>query len=328
VTAPVPTHVRSPAKSPAARVVALVLGSFAVLALATLVGPSLGGARGEFVLVELRIPRTLVGALVGGTLALAGACFQTLFANPLATPSTVGTTAGATLGALTALALDLPGSGSFGATFIAAFAGAALASAAVAVIAASGRAHMTDVLLGGIAITLAAGALATGVQYVSDSRALIAAARWSLGHLQQVGYTGVLLLLPIVVPVWVALLALSRALQTFAFGEELAHARGVHVPRLRLLVLGAGSLAVAACVAWCGPIAFVGLIVPHLVRLVVGPALVRLLPLSLVTGAAFLVVCDALARSIVPGRELPVGVVTAALGAPTLVVLLLRARRE
>ena len=127
--------------------------------------------------------------------------------------------------------------------------------------------------------------------------------------------------------IWIVLLLLARALQTFAFGEELAHARGVHVPRLRLLVLGAGSLAVAACVAWCGPIAFVGLIVPHLVRLVVGPALSRLLPLSLVTGAAFLVVCDAVARSIVPGRELPVGVVTAALGAPTLVVLLLRARR-
>jgi iron complex transport system permease protein len=127
--------------------------------------------------------------------------------------------------------------------------------------------------------------------------------------------------------VWLALLLLSRALQTFAFGEELAHARGVNVPRLRLLVLGVGSLAVAACVAWCGPIAFVGLIVPHLVRLAVGPSLWRLLPLSLVAGAAFLVVCDAVARSIVPGRELPVGVVTAALGAPTLVVLLLRARR-
>jgi ABC-type Fe3+-siderophore transport system permease subunit len=314
--------------APKLRIAGLVLASLVLLALALFVGPSLGNERGDFVLFELRMPRIAVGALVGGTLALAGACFQTLFANPLATPSTVGTTAGATLGALTALAFDLPGSGSFGATFVAAFVGAALASAAVAAIAASGRAQITDVLLGGIAITLAAGALATGVQFVSDSRALIAAARWSLGHLQQVGYTGVLVLVPVVVPVWIGLLLLSRALQTFAFGEELAHARGVHVPRLRLFVLGLGSLAVAACVAWCGPIAFVGLIVPHLVRLAVGPALGRLLPLSLIAGAAFLVVCDAVARSIVPGRELPVGVVTAALGAPTLVVLLLRARRQ
>jgi hypothetical protein len=209
--------------SPALRVTGLVLASLVLLALALFVGPSLGNERGDFVLFELRMPRIAVGALVGGTLALAGACFQTLFANPLATPSTVGTTAGATLGALTALAFDLPGSGSFGATFVAAFVGAALASAAVAAIAASGRAQMSDVLLGGIAITLAAGALATGVQFVSDSRALIAAARWSLGQLQQVGYTGVLVLVPVVVPVWIGLLLLSRALQTFAFGEELAH---------------------------------------------------------------------------------------------------------
>lgn len=310
------------------RTVILVALSVGLLSLATLVGPSLGGPSGDFVFAQLRVPRVAVGALVGGTLALAGACFQTLFANPLAAPSTIGTTAGATLGALTALAFDIPGAGSFSATFVAAFAGAALASAAVAVIAASGRAQMTDVLLGGIAVTLAATALATGVQDVSDSRALIAAARWSLGHLQQVGYTGVLVLLPIVVPVWVALLLLTRALQTFAFGEELAHSRGVNVPRLRLLVLGLGSLGVAACVAWCGPIAFVGLIVPHLVRLVVGPSLVRLLPLSLVTGAAFLVACDAVARSIAPVRELPVGVVTAGLGAPAVILLLLRARRE
>ena len=312
---------------PVVKTAVLVAASVTLLALATLVGPSLGGEQGDFVFAQLRIPRALVGALVGGTLALAGASFQTLFANPLATPSTVGTTAGATLGALTALALDLPSSGSFGTTFVAAFAGAALASAAVAVVAASGRAQIGDVLLAGIAITLAAGALATGMQYVSDSRALIAAARWSLGALSQVGYTGVWVLAPIVVPVWVLLLLHARALQTFAFGEELAHARGVNVPRLRFVVLALGSLGVAACVAWCGPIAFVGLIVPHLVRLVVGPALGRLLPLSLVTGAAFLVACDAVARSLVPGRELPVGVVTAALGAPTLVVLLLRARR-
>ncbi|HEV8547549.1 MAG TPA: iron ABC transporter permease, partial [Polyangiaceae bacterium] len=197
----------------------------------------------------------------------------------------------------------------------------------VTLVARSGRAAMADVLLAGITVTVATGALSVGLQYVSDSRALVAAARWSLGQLPQVGYEGVLVLVPLVVPAWLLLLALGRALQTFAFGEELAESRGVNVPRLRTLVLAAGSLAVAACVAWCGPIAFVGLIVPHLVRRVVGPSLSRVLPLSLVTGAALLVVCDALARSVSPGRELPVGVVTAALGAPGLVVLLLRTRR-
>jgi iron complex transport system permease protein len=186
---------------------------------------------------------------------------------------------------------------------------------------------MADVLLAGITVTVATGALSVGLQYVSDSRALVAAARWSLGQLPQVGYEGVLVLAPFVVPAWLVILGQGRALQTFAFGEDLSESRGVNVERLRVLVLGAGSLAVAACVAWCGPIAFVGLIVPHLVRRVVGPALARVLPLSLVSGAAFLVLCDALARSVSPGRELPVGVVTAALGAPGLVVLLFRGRR-
>jgi ABC-type Fe3+-siderophore transport system permease subunit len=304
----------------------ILVGSLALLAFSVLVGPSLEGERGSFILWELRVPRVLVGALVGGTLGLVGACFQTLFANPLATESTVGTTAGATLGALGALALELPPAGAYPLLFVAAFAGALAASFAVALVASSGGARLGDVLLAGITVTLATSALSTGLQYVSDSHALIDAAKWSLGQLPQVGYAGVLLLAPIALPVWLGLLLSSRALQTFAFGEELAHARGVSVRRLRFVVLGLGSLAVAASVAWCGPIAFVGLVVPHLVRLAVGPTLGRVLPLSLVGGAAFLVTCDAVARSVVPGRELPVGVVTATIGAPSLVLLLFRAR--
>jgi iron complex transport system permease protein len=308
-----------------ARVSALIGLSLALMAVCVLVGPDLSGAQGSFILWQLRVPRVLVGALVGGTLGLVGASFQTLFANPLASESTVGTTAGATLGALVAIALALPGG--FSVVFGCACVGAALASASVTLVAGSGRASMGDVLLAGITVTVATGALSVGLQYLSDSRALVAAARWSLGQLPQVGYDGVLVLAPLVIPCWVALLACARALQTFAFGDDLAQSRGVNVPRLKRLVLGMGSLAVAACVAWCGPIAFVGLIVPHLVRRSVGPAQRRVLPLSLVTGGAFLVACDALARSISPGRELPVGVVTAALGAPGLVVLLFRSRR-
>jgi ABC-type Fe3+-siderophore transport system permease subunit len=308
------------------RIVALVVLSLALTAASVLVGPPLEGAQGDFILWQLRVPRMLVGALVGGTLGLVGATFQTLFANPLASESTVGTTAGATLGALFALALELPGG--FPVLFACSCAGAALASVSVTLVAGSGRASMGDVLLAGITVTVATGALSVGLQYLSDSRALVAAARWSLGQLPQVGYDGVLILAPLVVPCWLVLLALGRALQTFAFGEELAESRGVNVPSLRRLVLGAGSLAVAACVAWCGPIAFVGLIVPHIVRRSVGPAQRRVLPLSLAAGSAFLVLCDALARSLSPGRELPVGVVTAALGAPGLVLLLFNARRS
>jgi iron complex transport system permease protein len=186
---------------------------------------------------------------------------------------------------------------------------------------------MSDVLLAGIAVSLAASALATGLQYAADSRALFAASRWSLGQLPQVGYRGVALLAPVVLITSLLLFSQTRALAAFVVGEELAQAQGVNVRRLRLLVLCAASLSVAAIVAWCGPIAFVGLIVPHLVRLVVGAGVRSLLPLSALSGAAFLTLCDACARSIAPGRELPVGVLTAALGAPALILLIARARR-
>jgi ABC-type Fe3+-siderophore transport system permease subunit len=195
-------------------------------------------------------------------------------------------------------------------------------------LAASGKLSKNDVLLAGIAVTLAASALASGVQFASDARALVAAAQWSLGQLPQVGYRGVLLLGPFAVTTLVGLLALGRPLQNLALGEDLAQAQGVNVRRLRFLVLLIASLGVAACVAWCGPIAFVGLIVPHIVRLLIGPNLRSLLPLSFIGGAAFLVLCDAIARVALPGRELPVGVITAALGAPALVFLVSRSRRE
>lgn len=309
----------------------LLFGAAAV-ALAVLslwIGPSFQGDTRDFVLLELRLPRLLVGALVGATLSISGAAFQAVFNNALATPSTVGTTAGATLGALLALSLDV-GGGVLGVSLLtaSAFGGALVTTLLVSGLAASGRLSKNDVLLAGIAVTLAASALASGVQFASDARALVAAAQWSLGQLPQVGYRGVLLIGPFAATTLVGLLALGRPLQNLALGEELAQAQGVNVTRLRFLVLLLASLGVAACVAWCGPIAFVGLIVPHLVRLLLGPNLRTLLPLSFVGGAAFLVLCDALARVALPGRELPVGVITAALGAPALVFLVSRARRE
>jgi len=310
------------------RVVLIVIACLALLVAAVFVGPDLSGTQGEFIVWQLRLPRVLVGVLVGGTLALVGAVFQALFQNPLATSDTVGTTAGATVGALFALALDssrtvqgLP------LVTVCAFAGALAASLLVASFASSRQAHSSDVLLAGIAVTLATSALASGIQYISDSRALFAATQWSLGQLPQVGYRGVLLLVLPCVASSALLLLLTRPLQAFALGEELAHSQGVNVPRLRLFTLGLGSLGVAACVAWCGPIAFVGLIVPHLVRRLLGSSYRVLLPMSVCLGSALLVTCDLFARLIVPGRELPVGIVTAALGAPALVALVARGRR-
>jgi iron complex transport system permease protein len=309
------------------RILALAALSIVLIAGAAFVGEGMSGKHADFIFWQLRVPRVLVGVMVGATLALAGAVFQALFANPLAAPSTIGTTAGAAVGALFALVFDvftevqgLP------IVTLAAFAGAFAASSVVAMVASTGRARMSDVLLAGIAVTLAASALSSGIQYMADMRALFSAAQWSLGQLPQVGYDGAIVMAPFVLVSTVSMLALGRSLQALAIGEDVAAAQGVDVRRLRLLALVAGSLGVAAVVAWCGPIAFVGLIVPHIVRLLLGPSLRVLLPMSLLVGAAFLVACDALARVVFPGRELPVGVLTAAIGAPTLIALIARGK--
>ena len=299
-----------------------------VLCLAAIAAaPFAGGEPEGFVFWQLRVPRLLMAVLVGGTLSLVGACFQTIFGNPLAAPSTVGTTAGATLGALAALVLGTTSMvAGFPLVALAAFVGAMLVGLTISAVAASGRARVNDVLLVGIALSLAASALATGLQYTADMAAMFPAVQWSLGHLSQVGYDGVLMVLPFVAVTVIVLLAQTRALAALIGGEERAHSQGVDVRRVRTLTLGVGSLGVAACVAWCGPIAFVGLIVPHLVRRGVGSSLRVLLPMSLLVGAAFLALCDTAARLMIPGRELPVGVLTAAIGAPALIWLVAKRR--
>lgn len=314
-----------------ARVVIITLLCVGVVAASPWIGAPLHGDPGAFILYDLRIPRVLMAVLVGGTMSLVGACYQTIFANPLAAPSTVGTTAGATLGALlavvTAPAIGLADTSAIPLTAAFAFIGALIVSLAIAAIAASGRARVNDVLLAGIAISLAAGAISAGLQYSADQLQLYAAVQWTLGHLPQVGYRGVVMIAPFVAATWALLLTQSRGLQTLLGGEQRAHSQGVNVPWLRSMVLGVGALGVGACVAWCGPIAFIGLIVPHIVRMGVGASRRVMLPMSLVVGAGFLAACDTVARLAVPGRELPVGVVTSAIGAPLLVWLVVRQSR-
>ncbi|TVQ94659.1 MAG: ATP-binding cassette domain-containing protein [Deltaproteobacteria bacterium] len=290
------------------------------------IGLSLDAETGPFVLLELRLPRALLGAVIGGTLALTGAAFQAVLENPLATPSTIGTTAGASLGALAVLVL-LPAA-AVGSTTVAlgAFAGALFVSLAIASLATLRRFRTEELLLAGIAISLGAGAAITGLQLQADASATLASVRWSLGSLSIVGYERLIAVLPFAGLGSIAVLAQTGSLHSMVAGSERARTQGVDVVRTRTLVLGAGSLAVAGCVAVAGPIAFIGLVVPHLVRLFVGGGPRRLLWLSLIAGAGFLPLADGLARVAWPGRELPVGVLTAALGAPTLLALLWRRR--
>ena len=285
------------------------------------------GAR-DFILTQLRIPRVCMGALVGAVLGVTGAAYQTIFTNPLATPSTVGTSAGATLGALSVLVLAQGGQVvGLPILVVAAFVGATVASLLAIGVAASGRASSEDIILAGIAVTLAASALALGLQFQADINTTFAAVRWSLGSLMVVGFDRVLVFAPLAGVCVLLMLGQMRALGALASGAERARTQGVDVARVRALCLLGGALGVGAAVALCGPIAFVGLIVPHLVRRGVGASQRILLPCSVVVGAALLVVCDVLARTAWPGREIPVGVLTAALGAPALLVLLFGRRR-
>ncbi|MFY1828128.1 FecCD family ABC transporter permease [Myxococcus fulvus] len=311
-----------------ARLVVMLLLCGLVVVAAPFIGPPMPPDARDFILWQLRIPRTLMALLVGGTLSLVGAVYQSLFANPLAAPSTVGTTAGATLGALVAIVLGAR-SALWGLPLItaSAFAGALGVSLLVAAIAAGRGVRMNDLVLAGIAFSMAAGAISTGVQFSADSAELLAATRWTMGHLPQVGYQGIVALVPIAAVSVVGLLSLTRALEVFISGEEHAESQGVNVRVVRMASIGLGALGVAGCVAWCGPIAFVELIVPHIVRRVLGVSRRVLLPCSVIVGASFLALCDAASRVILPGREPPVGLVTAALGTPLLVYLVARKQR-
>ena len=279
----------------------------------------------EFIFWQLRLPRVLTGILVGSTLGVTGAAFQSLFGNPLATPSTTGTTAGASLGALAGMVL-LPSAWNMGGYLIVgtAFVGALSISIPVALFARSHRVRLEDVLLAGIALTLAAGAITTGLQFQADMATTYRAVQWSLGSLAQVGYNGTLGVLPFCLVAIIGLSLQTRALEALISGEEQAFSQGVSIEKVRTRVLVFGSVGVAASVAWCGPIAFVGLVVPHIVRLGLGNIRRILFPMSGVVGAAFLVFCDGVARSVFSGQELPVGVLTASLGAPLLIFLIFR----
>ncbi len=309
------------------RLLLLVITTIVVIAATPWIGARPEGEAGSFILNELRIPRTLMAAMVGGLLSMVGAVYQTLFANPLAAPSTVGTTAGAVLGALVALVLGWGTSVSgLPAVATAAFCGALVVTFLLAGLAAREQARIDDVLLMGVAISLAAGAISAGIQFTSDQVGLANVVRWTLGHLPQVGYKGIYLILPFFLLVVAVLLSQVRSLESLVAGEQLAFSQGVDVRRTRVLGLGVGALGVSAVVAWCGPIAFVGLIVPHITRRLLGTSRRLLIPGSLFCGSLFLVLCDLIGRSAIPGKEVPVGVITAALGAPTLIALIIRRR--
>ena len=284
---------------------------------------------------RLRWPRTLLALQVGITLALCGATFQTLFRNPLATPYTLGIASGGSLGALIAIKLGwevaLAGVSS---TAVSAFVGGLLIVGLVLLLARGARRLTSnELLLAGVTLGLFCSALMMVVTVLSDERQTFTMIRWMMGSLDSISHLRGTILWPLILPCWVVLIAWSGALNQYRLGDELAQTRGVPVVRLQFVSVLLCTLATAAVVASCGPIGFVGLVVPHIAGLLVGPDTRLSLPAAGLLGGAFLILCDWAAQlgmhwaGAVLGRELgsmvlPIGVVTAVVGVPVFLTLL------
>jgi iron complex transport system permease protein len=274
-----------------------------------------------------RLPRALAGALVGATLAAAGVVFQALLRNPLATPFTLGVSAGSALGAMLAITFRLHLSlWGVSAVTAASFAGALVAVAIVYAMArARHRGFSTNVLLlAGVTLNAFFSALILFVQYFADYTQTFRTVRWLMGDLDVAGYGAIVAALPLVAAALVAMAWLPRGLNLLSLGPESAAARGIDVHRAQRLAFVSASVATGAAVSLGGPIGFVGIVVPHLVRLIVGSDHRVVLPASAFFGAAFLVACDVVARTALAPMELPVGVVTSLVGGPFFLWLLLR----
>jgi iron complex transport system permease protein len=274
-----------------------------------------------------RLPRVLAGALVGATLASAGVVFQAMLRNPLATPFTLGVSAGASLGAMLAImfgaALTI---GPFSAVPLASFAGAAVASGIVYWLATPyGRAMSTSVLLlAGVTLNSFFSALIMFAQYLADFAQVYRAARWLMGDLDVGSFDPIVGAMPFVVAAFALFALLPSSLNLLSVGADAAAARGVDVARAQRIAFFSASLATTAAVSLAGPIGFIGIVVPHLVRLIVGVDHRIVLPASALFGAAFLVACDLVARTAIAPVEIPVGVVTAMIGGPFFLWLLVR----
>lgn len=273
---------------------------------------------------ELRLPRVLTAAAVGAGLAISGAVMQAITRNPLADPYLLGLSSGASLGAVAVLVLGvsvlLPA---------AAFLGALVALAATLLIAGSGSALTPSrMILAGIAVSSLGAALTSFVIFwtaTGDSyREIIS---WLLGSLAGARWPAVAIAVTAIVVIGIPLMIGGRVLDAFAFGDTSAAALGVSVARTRWVMLVGTALLTGGMVSVSGSIGFVGLILPHAVRLIVGAQHRALLPLAALSGAIFLIWCDTAARALFDPRELPVGIVTAVIGAPVFVLLLMRSRR-
>lgn len=282
----------------------------------------------ESTLWVVRFPRIVMALVVGAALAVAGAVMQAIFGNPLAEPGVVGVSSGAALGAATAIVVGASVLGVAGVA-VAAFLGGLVATLLVYVVSrAGGRTEVVTLLLTGIAVNAIAQAGIAFVLFVADSASREQIVFWQLGSLGGSLWSQVAVVAAVAVPGVLVALALARRYDLLALGERNARHLGVDVERLRLVSIVLVALLTGVAVAFTGIIAFVGLVVPHLIRMIIGPAHRGLVLASAVGGGALLVIADLLTRTLVAGAELPIGMLTSLVGGPFFFWLLYRQRRR
>jgi iron complex transport system permease protein len=281
----------------------------------------------QSVLSVIRLPRVLLAIIVGASLAVSGAAMQGLFRNPLADPGLIGITSGAALAVGIMIVLVGPVAGTFGlyGLSIAAFIGGLLASIIIFKIShLTGSFSVTYMLLAGIAINAVTGAGTGVLTYLSNDEQLRSLTFWTMGSLGGALWPSVLVAATVVIPSVLLLLKYAKQLNILLLGEQEAHYLGVDIKRLKLVVIMTTALSVGAAVAVSGIIGFVGLVVPHLIRLTLGPDHRLLIPASALLGAILLLIADTFARTAVSPAEMPVGIITSMIGGPFFLWLLMK----
>ncbi len=313
------------------KLIFITLSSFVVAFAAPWIG--LGDIKNEIVqqqiLLDIRLPRVLFAFVAGAGLSLCGMVFQAMFHNPLATPFTLGVASGASFGAacmvFAGLNVTLLG---FDIITIGAFIGALVAITFVFFISQLQRGFSSEtLLLTGVATSFFFSSLILFIQYLSDMTDSFMIMRWLMGGLSSASYHSLLQLIPIVTISTAIILWLSRELNLLMAGDDIALSRGVSVKQIRYLLFFSTSLCVGGIVALCGPIGFIGMMVPHICRLLIGTDHRWLTPATLMFGGGFLILCDGIARLLIAPAEIPVGVITTLLGGPFFLWLLIKRRQ-
>ncbi len=294
------------------------------LSLHSMLHPAEGG-RDADIFWKIRVPRVCIAFLAGAALAVSGMAFQAIFRNPLATPFTLGVASGASLGAALYMRLGLA-IGIFGVSGVSAF---AFGGAILSILLVYGLTRIRSgfsigtMLLAGVALNFFFSSAILFIQYMSDFTDTTRILRWTMGGLEIMGYDAVLNMAPFVISGAAIILFLTHELNLLMTGEELAVSRGANVGRINKVLFFATSLMVGGVVSICGPIGVVGMMVPHICRLMIGADHRYLTTATLLFGGAFLTLCDMLARTLIAPAEMPVGIITALLGGPFFIWLLL-----